>query len=83
MFLYIIADKVQNFPYCGFPISLKVCLLSLNVVNECCMKSLTPATCWKYTESSVLRATTTTTIRLLVYYYYNYYCYYYYYYYTV
>ena len=32
-----------------------------NVVNECCMKSLWPAFCWKWTCPSVLRATTTTT----------------------
>ena len=35
--------------------------LSLNVVNECCMKSLRTAICWKWTYRSVLRTTTTTT----------------------
>ena len=35
--------------------------LSLNVVIECCMKSLRPAFCWKWTYQSVLRATTATT----------------------
>ena len=35
--------------------------LFLYVGNECCMKSLRPAFCWKWTYRSVLRATTTTT----------------------
>ena len=34
---------------------------SLYVVNECCMKSLRPAFCWKWTYQSVLRSTTATT----------------------
>ena len=35
------------------------------VVNECCMKSLRPAFCWKWTSRSVLRATTTTTTTIV------------------
>ena len=31
------------------PPSYPAYLLSLNVVNECCMKSLRPASCWKLT----------------------------------
>ena len=49
--------------------SILSCLhLSLNVVNECCMKNLTPASCWKLNQQSVLRAptaTTTTSVALL------------------
>ena len=44
------------------PSSYPVSLLSLIVVNECCMKkSLMPASCWKWTLQSVLKATTTNT----------------------
>ena len=43
------------------PPSYPVFPLSLNVVNECCMKSLRPASCWRWTQQSVLRAPTTTT----------------------
>ena len=41
------------------PPSHPVFPLSLNVVNECCMKSLRSAYCWIWTLQSVLRATTT------------------------
>ena len=39
------------------PPSYPVFPLSQNVVNEYCMKSLRPASCWKWTFPSVLRAT--------------------------
>ena len=46
---------------CSFSLSYPVFPLSLNIVNECYMNSLGPASCWKWTLQSVLRATTTTT----------------------
>ena len=41
--------------------SFPVFPLSLYLMNECCMRRLRPAFCWKWTYQSVLRATTTTT----------------------
>ena len=52
-------DTQASLSYPVFP-------LSLNVVNECCMKSLRPASCWIWTEQSVLWApATTTTTKIL------------------
>ena len=40
--------------------------IAMNVVNECCMKSLRPAFYWKWTYQSVRRATTATKIATIL-----------------
>ena len=49
----IVVPKLLLNPFCLPPFSY--------VVNECCMKSLRPVFCWKWTYRCVLRATTTTS----------------------
>ena len=48
------------------PLSYPVSPLSVNALNECCMKSLRPVFCWKWTYQSVLRAKRHVELKLLL-----------------
>ena len=50
----IVVPKLLLHPFCLPPVSY--------ALNECCMKGIWPAFCWKWTYRFVVRATTTTNI---------------------